>query len=42
MDTEHSDDATLRSVRVRAHHPRAACVGPAKDLRRHLNAVARP
>ena len=31
MDTEHSDDATLES-----------CVGPARDLRRHLNAAARP
>ena len=31
MATEHSDDATLQSG-----------VGPARDLRRHLNAMARP
>ena len=42
MDTEHSDDATLLSVRVRPHHPATACVGPARDLRRHLNAAACP
>ena len=41
-DTEHSDDATLRSVQVRPHHPASARVGPARDLRRHLNAAARP
>ena len=42
MDTEHCDDATLQSVRVRPHHPATACVGPARDLRRHLNAAACP
>ena len=39
MDMEHSDDATLQ---VAPHHPANACVGPARDLRRHLNAAARP